>query len=92
MTKKEIVKALKKEGFPADVSEKFFDALLKIFKNAVLRGEKIRLLNFGTISVRHDMARPSRNPRTGENFVLPERRRIIFKPSRKLKKQLETSS
>ena len=68
--------------------QKFTDIILKEIKNALRRGERVELRNFGMFSTKTQKARISRNPKTGEKVNTPEKKTIHFKMSKDLFKKL----
>ena len=57
-------------------------------KQALLEGETIKLVHFGTFSVRDKAPRRGRNPRTGESITIKKRQTVSFRPSKKLREQI----
>jgi len=83
MTKKEIVKAISQEvGLPKsktrEIVQKTFDAII----DALVNEGRIELRNFGIFEVKKRAARPGRNPRTGDEILVPERFVVNFKPGK----------
>ncbi len=83
MTKKEIVKAISQDvGLPKsktrEVVQKTFDAII----DALVSEGRIELRNFGIFEVKKRAARPGRNPRTGDEILVPERYVVNFKPGK----------
>lgn len=83
MTKKEIVKAISQDvGLPKsktrEVVQKTFDAII----DALVNEGRIELRNFGIFEVKKRAARPGRNPRTGDEILVPERFVVNFKPGK----------
>jgi len=52
-------------------------------------GEQIRLSGFGNFDLRDKVARPGKNPKTGEKVPIPARRVVTFKAGQKLKARVE---
>ena len=51
---------------------------------------RIELRNLGVFTVKRTAKRPgARNPRTGETVVVPSRRKVHFKPSKRIKLVLD---
>ena len=65
--------------------EMFFESLKKNLEN----GNDIKISGFGNFSLRDKNARPGRNPKTGEEVLIKERRVVTFKSGLKLKNKLE---
>ena len=86
MTKADLVEAVfEKIGSSkkdiAEVVEEIFETI----KSALERGEKVKISGFGNFVVREKRARKGRNPQTGEEIIIEERRVMTFKPSQILK-------
>ena len=68
--------------------EKFTDIILTEIKQALKRGDRVELRNFGMFSTNIQKARISRNPKTGEKVNTPEKKSIHFKMSQEMFKKL----
>ena len=66
-------------------SERLVEAAIQELTEALAAGEEVRIVNLGSFVPRAKVARPGRNPRTGEPAVVPARRVVAFRPSRNLK-------
>lgn len=64
-----------------DVVQRVFDVILEALK----KGERIELRNFGVFYVKKRKKRIGRNPKTGEVVPVPERYRVAFKPGLEMK-------
>lgn len=89
MTKAELVEAVyEKIGFSkkeaADIVELVFDTIKETLEN----GQKIKISGFGNFVVRHKRPRIGRNPQTGQEIEITERKVLTFKPSQILKMAL----
>jgi integration host factor subunit alpha len=71
-----------------DMVESFFEEI----RNALVKGDNVRLSGFGNFLLRDKPPRPGRNPKTGENIPITARRVVIFHPSQKLKIAVEEFS
>ena len=65
--------------------EKFINIILDEIKRALKRGDRVELRGFGVFSTNIQKARISRNPKTGEIIYVPEKNKVRFKASKKLK-------
>ena len=65
--------------------ELFFESLKKNLEN----GNDVKISGFGNFTLREKNARPGRNPKTGEEVLIKERRVVTFKSGLKLKNKLE---
>ena len=60
-------------------AKKALDATLKAIKDAVVAGDKVALIGFGTFSVAERPAREGINPRTGEKIKIEAKKEVKFK-------------
>lgn len=65
----------------ADVIQSMFDTVTETLVN----GDRLEIRNFGVFEVKSRDARVGRNPRTGEEVPIPEKRVASFKPGKVLK-------
>lgn len=70
-----------------DMVETFFDEI----RNALERGESVKLSGFGNFQLRDKPQRPGRNPKTGEEIPITARRVVTFHASQKLKSMVEVA-
>jgi integration host factor subunit alpha len=68
-----------------DMVEGFFEEI----RNALERGEEVKLSGFGNFQLRDKPQRPGRNPKTGEEIPITARRVVTFHASQKLKTSVE---
>ncbi|MCI0469154.1 MAG: HU family DNA-binding protein, partial [Nitrospirae bacterium] len=57
-------------------------------KDALLTGESVKIVGFGTFNVRKKSSRIGRNPKTMATFEISPRKVITFKPSNKLRRAM----
>ena len=89
MTRKELAAALiEKAGFEASKVAEFVDQVFEIMKEALERGEKVKIPGLGISKVREKAARRGRSPKTGDRIEISARRVVSFKPSGVLRKAL----
>lgn len=89
MTKKEIVKQLSDVHKLTQVDTKqvvqgTFDAIVE----AIAKHGRIELRNFGVFEVKERAARKARNPRTGEEVLVPPKKVVVFKPGRLMEERI----
>ena len=58
--------------------------------NVVEQGEKVKISGFGNFVVNPKRSRKGRNPQTGQEIIILERRVLTFKPSPVLKRVINT--
>ena len=71
-----------------DMVETFFDEI----RNALERGEAVKLSGFGNFQLRDKPQRPGRNPKTGEEIPITARRVVTFHASQKLKTMVDSGT
>jgi DNA-binding protein HU-beta len=65
-------------------AEMAVETVFETMKRAMERGERIELRGFGVFNVRPRKTGIGRNPRTGEEVLIPPGRAIRFKPGKEL--------
>ncbi len=73
-------------------SSKFVDRVLNLISVALIQNEQVKISKFGTFSTRNKNARLGRNPKTGIEAVISERRVITFRASNNMKEIVNRSS
>jgi len=92
ITRKDLARAInEKMGFSQRSAEEIVDAVFSTMKSALLNGESIKLVHFGTLSVRKKSPRRGRNPRTGDAMEISSRSMVAFKPSKGLRMKINNS-
>ena len=71
-----------------DMVETFFEEI----RDALERGESVKLSGFGNFQLRDKPQRPGRNPKTGQEIPISARRVVTFHASQKLKGMVEESN
>ena len=92
LTKKEIVNSIHMQiGFSKNIAENLLEDLLSIILNELIINKKVKIPKFGTFILRHKKSRMGRNPKTLEKKIISERNVVLFKPSKDLKKFINTN-
>ena len=87
LTKKEIVNSIYMQiGYSKKVSENLLEDFFDIIFHNLKKNHKVKIAKFGTFHVRFKKSRIGRNPKTNEKKIISERKVILFKPSKELKK------
>jgi len=87
MTKADLVgRVCDKMNFAFKKSTEIVDQVFDILKETLEGGENIKISGFGRFVVRQKRPRKGRNPQTGEELVISERRVVTFKPSHLLRR------
>lgn len=69
-------------------AKKALESTLEAIKNALVEGDKIQLIGFGTFSVNERPAREGVNPRTGEKIAIAAKKVAKFKAGAELENAL----
>ncbi len=86
MTKIEFVDAVAKETeWTKKDSEEAINAVVKVITNALVAGEKLSIVGFGTFEVVERAVREGRNPQTGESLMIKACKTPKFKPGKAFK-------
>lgn len=72
-------------GLTKKDAEKAVNALFTTVQQALVEGDKIQIIGFGTFEVKERAARTGRNPRTGEDIKIPASKNPVFKAGKALK-------
>ena len=90
MTKKDIVLRIADQTALKQIEiKKVVQAIFDCILEALMRGEKIELRNFGVFKVKQRKPRTGRNPRTGTTVPVPARRSVVFKPGLEMKERIK---
>jgi len=90
LTKADIADRLFNEvGLNKREAKEFVDAFFEIVREALERGENVKLSGFGNFQLRAKNQRPGRNPKTGEEIPISARRVVTFRPGQKLRGRVE---
>ena len=86
MTKADLVEEIAtKTGVSKNHTALIVDDLLSTISKALSDGHHLEIRGFGTFKVRERRARRARNPRSGEEVLVPAKLVPVFKPSKELK-------
>lgn len=90
MTREEFIRDFAKEYKTTySASKEWIDAVLDHLRQKLLDEEEVSLYGFGVFTQRRYKGRVGRNMKTMEPIQLPDTVTIFFKPSQKLKDELE---
>jgi integration host factor subunit alpha len=88
LTKSDIVATVHELGFTKKKSVDIIETLLEIMKGSLEKNEDVLISGFGKFCVKDKNQRRGRNPATGTDLILRERRVVTFKCSGKLRKKI----
>ncbi len=91
MNKSELVAAVaEKAEFTKKDAEKAVSGFVDVVTEALVKGEKVQLIGFGTFEAKARPARTARNPRTGEEIKIAASKAPVFKAGKALKDKVNT--
>ena len=86
MNKNELVaKVADQSGLSKKAAEKALAAVIDTITAALVAGDKVQLVGFGTFETKQREARTGRNPRSGETIEIPAASLPAFKAGKALK-------
>tara|TARA_B100000902_G_scaffold144151_1_gene141585 strand:- start:271 stop:567 length:297 start_codon:yes stop_codon:yes gene_type:complete len=90
ITKDSLVEMVHNEvGLNKREAKELIECFFETIKKSLEDGNDIKLSGFGNFILRDKSPRPGRNPKTGEEVTISERRVVTFKSGLKLKSKLE---
>lgn len=94
MTRSDIVAKLAERfaQLPQKDAELAVKTILDAMSEALAKGHRIELRGFGSFSISRRPPRMGRNPRSGEQVLIPEKRVPHFKPGKALREAVDASS
>jgi integration host factor subunit alpha len=89
LTKAKIVDVIHNElGFPKNRSAEVLEILLEMIKRNLDKGEDVLISGFGKFCVKAKKQRRGRNPATGNDMMLTQRKVVTFRCSHLLRKKI----
>jgi nucleoid DNA-binding protein len=88
LTKNNIINYLKKNSsLSVGEASSIFESFLSVIKTKS-KSKSVKLSGFGTFSFKKTPKRAGRNPKTKDSYIIPELYKLNFKPSSKVKEQI----
>ena len=89
MTRNELIhKTAKATGYRQQDAAAIIEAAITIISDCLGSGEPLTVRGFGSLKLKRRPARMARNPRTGEEVLIPERNDICFDAAESLMKKV----
>ena len=90
VTKKDIVMRVSNDTNVAQVDvKKVVQKTLDVIVESLEKSETVELRNFGVFKVKNRRGRVGRNPRTGQEVQVPEKKVVVFKAGLILKSKVK---
>lgn len=91
MNKADLInKVAEKSGLTKTKTAEVIDALVETMQTALVEGDKITLVGFGSFNVSKREAREGRNPSTNEKIQIPAKTVVRFKSGKELNESLNS--
>ena len=85
MIKADLVRCVvERTGLSKGQAQTAVGTILNMMKASMMRGERIELRGFGVFDVRPRKTGIGRNPRTGEEVLIPPGKTVRFKPGKQM--------
>jgi len=92
LTKAQIIDAIPEElGISRKKSVEIVETLLEIIKRQMENGEDVLISGFGKFCIKAKKSRRGRNPATGSDMMLAQRRVVVFRCSKLLRDKINGS-
>ena len=89
LTKKDIINSLYMQiGYSKKISENLLEDVFELILENIKRHKVVKIAKFGTFILREKKSRIGRNPKTKEKKMISQRKVVLFKPSKELKKSI----
>ena len=86
MTKTELIQGVQERlNCTKKDAEATLNAFVDVVTEALVKGDKVQLVGFGSFEVRKRAARKGRNPQTKEEIKIPASKAPVFKAGKALK-------
>jgi nucleoid DNA-binding protein len=84
-----VIEVADRKGYTQNEVSEIVQAALDVISESLAKGKRLEIRNFGVFEVKRRDARRGRNPRTGAEVPIPEKRVATFKPGKALKELVE---
>lgn len=92
LTKADLINQLiTKQELNKNYAKKLVEMFFNEIKTCLANNEEVKISGFGNFELKNKVARPGRNPKTGEEVAITARRVVTFKPGQKLRQLIDTS-
>ena len=83
MTKAEIIRKVKERtGLSRQQAKAAVEIFLSSIKDSLREGERVCIVGLGTFYVKKRQTRSGRNPKTGEQITVPDKKVVSFRAGR----------
>ena len=90
MNKSELIETLSKDlNLPPQTVSNIISTILDSITNTLANGDNVEIRGFGSFSVKHYESYTGRNPKTGEETVVKEKKLPVFKVGKELREAVD---
>lgn len=90
METNKILERIKKELKISDKRYKqIYDKIFRGIAESLIKGEKVKIRNFGTFKITNYKERNGRNPKTGESIRIPAKKVIKLNVAKELRNEIQ---
>lgn len=90
MNKSELISSMAEQtGLSKTDARKALDAFMNCVENALINGDKVSLVGFGTFSTIDKNERKGINPATKAEILIPAKKAVKFKPGADLSEKIK---
>ncbi len=92
MNKSDLIAALAKEAeLPLRKAEEIVNLVFETMSKALVEGNRIEIRGFGSFMVKEYRGYTGRNPKTGEQILVTDKRLPFFKTGKELKEKVDAA-
>ncbi|MGB9617980.1 MAG: HU family DNA-binding protein [Desulfomonilaceae bacterium] len=93
MNKSDLIAALAKEAdLPLRKAEEIVNLVFETMSKALIEGNRIEIRGFGSFMVKEYRGYTGRNPKTGEQILVTDKRLPFFKTGKELKEKVDAAT
>jgi len=93
MNKSDLIAALAKEAdLPLRKAEEIVNLVFETMSKALMEGNRIEIRGFGSFMVKAYRGYTGRNPKTGEQILVTDKRLPFFKTGKELKEKVDAAT
>jgi len=93
MNKSDLIVALAKEAdLPLRKAEEIVNLVFETMSKALLEGNRIEIRGFGSFMVKEYKGYTGRNPKTGEQITVTDKKLPFFKTGKELKEKVDAAT
>jgi len=90
MNKSDLIVSLAKEAdLPLRKAEEIVNLVFETMSNALIDGDRIEIRGFGSFMVKEYKGYTGRNPKTGDQIAVDEKRLPFFKTGKELRERVD---